>query len=93
MRYVFKPHFVLSHVAGAHFVVSLRPAWGKYPMIMQLADISAMIWEYVQKGTSKEETLKAVSEAFDITNEKAEQTYDGFIRYCQMKEYFLEEED
>ncbi len=93
MNYVFRPEFVLVHVAGAHIVVSLRPAWGKRPVVMQIAEVSSRIWEGIQNNTPKDVILKDIVDSLGMSEENAKQNYEGFIRYCKKFDYFLPEDD
>ncbi len=93
MSYTFRPDFALVHVAGAHLLVTLRSGWGKYPMVMEIADVSARIWECVESGLSKEETLDTIMKELSLTCESAEKAYHSFIRFCEIKDYFLPEDE
>lgn len=93
MSYTFRPDFALVHVAGTHLLVTLRSGWGKYPMVMQISDVSARIWECVESGLSKQETLDTIMAELGLTYERAEKTYQGFIRFCEIKDYFLPEDE
>ena len=60
---------------------------------MEIADVSARIWDCVESGLSKDETLDTIMAELGLTYERAEKTYHSFIRFCEIKDYFLPEDE
>ena len=75
-----KEDFLLREVAGCYVVVPVGKATVDFNGMLNLNDTGAFLWEHLQKDTTKEELLKSMMEAYEVTEELASKDIDNFIK-------------
>ncbi len=92
MSYKLRNDVILEEVSGIHLLVALRSAWDDCPFALQIASISAHIWQCMKTEMSETEIIDNLISSRQLSMEKAKKTLDSFIRTAKHFHYFLLEE-
>ncbi len=74
-----KDGFVLRKVADNYLVVAVGGAVKDFNGIINLNETGAFLWEILTKGATEEETVKKLTEEYDVTEETAKADVAKFI--------------
>ncbi len=74
-----KDGFVLRKVADNYLVVAVGGAVKDFNGIINLNETGAFLWEILAKGATEEETVKKLTEEYDVTEETAKADVAKFI--------------
>ncbi|MBQ3299516.1 MAG: PqqD family protein [Ruminococcus sp.] len=75
-----KEDFVLRKVADSYVVVPVNKLTLDFNGIITLNETGAVLFEKMQKGTSREELIENLLAEYDVSREKAEADVDKFIQ-------------
>ena len=75
-----KEDFVLRKVADSYVVVPVNKLTLDFNGIITLNETGAVLYENMQKGTSREELIENLLAEYDVSREKAEADVDKFIQ-------------
>ena len=78
-----KEGFILREVAGNYIVVAVGSAVKTFNGVINLNKTGAFLWEILQKGTEKEDLVKALLEAYEVDEQTARNDVDMFIDRLQ----------
>lgn len=74
-----KPGYLLREVAGQFIVVPVGNQAISFNGIITLNKSGKVIWEVMQKETSKDEIIHALKEVFEVSDEVAMKDVNTFI--------------
>lgn len=83
-----KEGFILRQVAGNHVVVPIGQAVLDFNGMMNLNDTGAFLFERMIEGTTREELIKALVNAYQIDEQLAAADVDGFIEKVEGEDLF-----
>ena len=83
-----KEGFILRQVAGNHVVVPIGQAVLDFNGMMNLNDTGAFLFERMIEGTTREELIKALVNAYQIDEQLAAADVDGFIEKVKGEDLF-----
>lgn len=92
MSYRLRDDVVLEKVSGINMLISLRSAWGECPFALQIATVSANVWNYMKAGLSSEEIIEKLMTEDGYSREKAALCLQSFIRSSKALHYLVPEE-
>ncbi len=75
-----KEDFVLRKVADSYVVVPVNKLTLDFNGIITLNETGAVLFEKMQKGTSREELIENLLAEYDVSREKAAADVDKFIQ-------------
>lgn len=75
-----KEDFLLREVAGCYVVVPVGKATVDFSGMLNLNETGAFLWEHLQEDTTKEELLKIMLDAYDVSEDIASTDIDNFIK-------------
>ena len=81
-----KEGFILRTVAGETVVL---PAGGvtNFDMMITLNDTGKFLWELLEKETTEEELVKAITAEYDVTEERAAKSVAAFVARLKELEF------
>ena len=78
-----KDGFILREVAGSFIVVAVGEAVKTFRGLINLNETGAFLWKMAEKGTTKEEMVKALLETYDVDEATAAKDVDNFTAKLQ----------
>ncbi len=78
-----KEQFVARTIGGEHIMLAVGETALKFNGLIYANDVSAFIWNNIEKAKDSEEMVKMVCDEFDVTYEEAFRDVDELIQ--QMK--------
>lgn len=74
-----KDGFVLKAVAGSFLVVPLGSQVVDFGCIIKLSETGAFLWSLLESEKSKDELVSALTNEYDVDEEKAASDIDSFL--------------
>ena len=78
-----KTGYVLRHIVGEYMLMPVGDNISKFNGTVLLNEVSAFIWEKLQKPVSREDLLQAVLDEFDVEEAKAGEDLDALLLKLQ----------
>lgn len=85
-----KEGFMLREVAGSYVVVPVGKAAVDFNGMITLNEVGAFLWKQMEHDCTKEELLKAVLEEYEVSEERALEGIESFLKKVK-DEHFVEE--
>ena len=74
-----KENFVLRQIAGQYVVVAIAQASVDFNGMITLNESSALLWAKLEQGCDRAELIRALTEEYEVSEEKAAQDIDQFL--------------
>ena len=71
--------YVLRQVADMYVVIPTGKATLQFDGIINLNETGRMLWQILEKETSKEALVEALTQKFDVSSDEAEQDVEEFL--------------
>ena len=75
--------YALRRVAGTWVVFPLGDATVDFDGMLRLNETASFLWKVLEKGASREEMAKALTEEYEVTYEHALRSTDNFLKMLQ----------
>lgn len=75
-----KKNFVLRQVADTWVVLPLGDASISFDGMIKLNETSVLLWKALEKGCSREDLAKCLTDEYDVSYEKALKDADAFVQ-------------
>lgn len=75
-----KEGYILNTIGKETMAVPLGVSDGKFGGMVKLNEVAAFLWEQMQEETDETQLLKAVLEQYDVSEEKAKQDIQKFVK-------------
>lgn len=79
MKITFRDGLVLETICGTTLVIATLAARSHCPYVMQLNEASVYLWKLLAEGKDTAEIAKMAAADFQISEELAQQTIEGFV--------------
>lgn len=75
------PNYVYRTIAGQHVLVSIGEELADFRGYIELNETASFLWEQLQKGRTREELLRSLTESFDVDEERAARDLDNCLKF------------
>lgn len=72
--------FILRHIAGEYLLAPVGENIKAFSGVAVMNELSAFLWEHMQKDVSRQELLSAVLEEYDAEEETCGRDLDAVLR-------------
>ena len=72
--------FILRHIAGEYLLAPVGENIKTFDGVAVMNELSAFLWERLQKDVSRQEMLSAVLEEYDVDRETCERDLDTVLK-------------
>lgn len=74
-----KENFVLQQVAGQNIIVAVAQASVDFNGMLTLNETGAFLWKELEMGRDRDALVRALTDEYDVSAEKAAQDVDRFL--------------
>ena len=83
--------FTLREIAGEILVIPVGNTALELNGMIVLNPVSRVIWECLEKGTDREQLLKAILDRFDVDESVAKEDMESFLSELSAQKLLIEE--
>lgn len=83
VKYITSNKYILREIAGESVLVSVGDGVADFCGIVKLNPSAAFIWKTLQGGATEQELVRAVTECFEVSGDKAAEDVDKCLDFLK----------